>query len=117
MKQAKVIGRVFCSRQCCGMDAKTMLLIQPLDWDTDKPAGEPLVAADTVGAGAGETVFFVASREAIMAFEGWEVGETAVRCPTGMDVWKGCPETSVKSNLPPVDAAIVGIIDGKSVRL
>ncbi len=81
------------------MDAKTMLLIQPLDWDTDNPVGEPLVAADTVGAGSGETVFFVASREAIMAFEGWE------------------GETSVKSNLPPVDAAIVGIIDGKSVRL
>ena len=79
------------------MDAKTMLLIQPLDWDTDKPAGEPLVAADTVGAGAGETVFFVASREAIVAFEGWE--------------W----ETSVKSTPPPVDAAIVGIIDGKSL--
>ena len=76
-----------------------MLLIQPLDWDTDNPVGEPLVAADTVGAGSGETVFFVASREAIMAFEGWE------------------GETSVKSNLPPVDAAIVGIIDGKSVRL
>ena len=74
-----------------------MLLIQPLDWDTDKPAGEPLVAADTVGAGAGETVFFVASREAIVAFEGWE--------------W----ETSVKSTPPPVDAAIVGIIDGKSL--
>ena len=98
MKQAKVIGRVFCSRQCCGMDAKTMLLIQPLDWDTDKPAGEPLVAADTVGAGAGETVFFVASREAIVAFEGWE------------------GETSTKSNPPPVDAAIVGIIDAKNIR-
>lgn len=97
MKQAKVIGRVFCSRQCRGMDAKTMLLIQPLDWDTDKPSGEPLAAVDTVGAGAGETVFFVASREAIMAFEGWE------------------GETSVKSSLPPVDAAIVGIIDGKKI--
>lgn len=97
MKQAKVIGRVFCSRQCCGMDRKTMLLIQPLDWETDKPNGEPLVAADTVGAGAGETVFFVAAREAIAAFEGWE------------------GETSVKEELPPVDAAILGIIDGKKI--
>ena len=98
MKQAKVIGRVFCSSQCCGMDQKTLLLIQPLDWETDKPSGEPIVAGDTVGAGAGETVFFVASREAIVAFEGWE-GETAVNTP-----------------LPPVDAAIVGIIDGKNLR-
>ncbi|OGR46454.1 MAG: hypothetical protein A2X34_01490 [Elusimicrobia bacterium GWC2_51_8] len=98
MKQAKVIGRVFCSRQCCGMDSKTLLLIQPLDWETDKPSGDPLVAGDTVGAGAGETVFFVASREAIVAFEGCE-GETAVNMP-----------------LPPVDAAIVGIIDGKQLK-
>jgi len=97
MKQAKVIGRVFCSRQCCGVTAKTMLLIQPLDWETDKPTGEPLVAGDTVGAGAGEKVFFVASREAIVAFEDWE-GETAVGTP-----------------LPPMDAAIVGIIDGKKL--
>ncbi|HOI43714.1 MAG TPA: EutN/CcmL family microcompartment protein [Elusimicrobiales bacterium] len=97
MKQAKVIGRVFCSQQCCGMSRKTLLLVQPLDWVTDAPSGDPLVAADTVGAGAGETVFFVASREAIVAFEGWE-GETAA-----------------KSDLPPVDAAIVGIIDGKKL--
>lgn len=97
MKQAKVIGRVFCSRQCCGMESKTMLLIQPLDWETDKPSGEPIVAADTVGAGAGETVFFVAAREAIAAFEGW------------------AGETSVKAVLPPVDAAILGIIDGKKI--
>jgi len=97
MKQARVIGRVFCSRQCCGVDQKTLLLIQPLDWETDRPAGDPLVAGDTVGAGAGETVFIGASREAIVAFEGWE-GETAAG-----------------ATLPPVDAAIVGIIDGKKL--
>ena len=79
MKQAKVIGRVFCSRQCCGMESKTLLLIQPLDWETDKPAGDPLVAGDTVGAGSGET--------------------------------------AVNANPPPVDAAIVGIIDGKTIRV
>ncbi|PIS47840.1 MAG: ethanolamine utilization protein EutN [Elusimicrobia bacterium CG08_land_8_20_14_0_20_51_18] len=97
MKQAKVIGRVFSSRQCCGADSKTMLLIQPLDWETDKPAGEPLVAADAVGAGAGEKVFFVAAREAIVAFEGW-----------AGDVLRD-------DSPPPVDAAIVGIIDGKNI--
>ena len=80
------------------MESKTLLLIQPLDWETDAPSGDPLVAGDTVGAGAGEKVFFVASREAIVAFEGWE-GDTAA-----------------KSNPPPVDAAIVGIIDGKKLQ-
>jgi ethanolamine utilization protein EutN len=104
MKQAKVIGRVFCSRQCCGMDRKTMLLIQPLDWETDKPSGEPIVAADTVGAGAGETVFFVAAREAIAAFEGWE-GEASAKSTAGEN----------EAELPPVDAAILGIVDGKKI--
>lgn len=98
MKQAKVIGRVFASRQCCNNEKKTLLLIQPLDWETDKPVGFPIVAADTVGAGAGEFVFYVAAREAIVAFEDW-----------GGDVL-------INEPLPPVDAAIVGIIDGKSIR-
>ena len=99
MKQAKVVGRVFCSRQCCAVDSKTLLLIQPTDWETDEPCGDPIVAADTVGAGAGETVFFVASREAIVAFEALE------------------GEASAGAELPPVDAAVVGIIDGKNIRV
>lgn len=76
-----------------------MLLIQPMDWDDDRPVGDPIVAADCVGAGAGEMVFFVAAREAIAAFEGWE------------------GETSTKSNPPPIDAAVMGIIDGKNLTV
>ncbi|MBI4656563.1 MAG: EutN/CcmL family microcompartment protein [Elusimicrobia bacterium] len=97
MKQAKVIGRVFCSRQCCSVDKRTLLLLQPLDWDTDEPAGEPITAADCVGAGAGEKVFFVQAREAVVAFQDLDT------------------ETSAGTEPPPVDAAILGIIDGKSV--
>jgi len=97
MKQAKVIGRVFSSRQCCEMDKKTFLLIQPLDWENDEPDGEPIVAADTVGAGAGEKVFYVSAREAAVSFEDWS-GDVLTNGP-----------------LPPVDAAIVGIIDGKNI--
>jgi len=80
------------------MDNKTMLLIQPIDWETDVPSGDPIVACDTVGAGAGEKVFYVAAREAAVAFDGWN-GETA----------------SSGGELPPVDAAVVGIIDGKYI--
>lgn len=97
MKQAKVIGRVFSSRQCCGTDKKTLLLIQPLDWETDTPSGQPLVAADTVGAGSAEKVFFVSAREAIVAFE--DLGDDVL----------------INEPLPPFDAAIVGIIDGKKI--
>ncbi len=88
MKLAKVLGRVFCTRQDPAIDKKTLLLIQPLRWEDESPLGDPIVAADAVGAGASEKVFWVASREAAVAFK----------------------------DVPPVDAAIVGIVDGHQVR-
>lgn len=98
MKQAKVIGRVFCTRQVSSMDNKTLLLIQPLDWESDEPCGDPIVAGDTVGAGAGEKVFYVAAREAVVAFETLQADISASN-----------------EKAPPVDAAILGIIDGKYI--
>ena len=88
MKLAKVVGRVFCAMQDPAIDNKTLLLIQPLKWEDESPVGDPLVAADAVGAGAAEKVFWVASREAAVAFK----------------------------DVPPVDAAIVAIIDGHQVK-
>jgi microcompartment protein CcmK/EutM len=88
MKYAKVVGRVFCSRQYETLDKKKLLLIQPLDWETGENKGEPLVAVDAVGAGSSEPVFWVAARDAVVAF----------------------------ADAPPVDAAIVGIVEGKHVR-
>jgi len=95
MKLAEVVGRVFCSRQHEAIDGKKMLLIRPLDWLTGEPdGGDVLVAADCVGAGWKEKVFYVQSREAAVAFDGYD------------------GETSASEELPPVDAAIVGIVDG-----
>ncbi|HVE12141.1 MAG TPA: EutN/CcmL family microcompartment protein [Elusimicrobiota bacterium] len=88
MKLARIVGRVFCARQYETLDKKKLLLIQPLDWETQEPKGEPLVAVDAVGSGASEKVFWVASREAAVAFP----------------------------DLPPVDAAVVGIVEGSQVR-
>jgi len=88
MKLARVVGRVFCARQDPGINDKTLLLIQPLRWEDEAPVGDPIVAADAVGAGASEKVFWVAAREAAVAFK----------------------------DLPPVDAAIVAIIDGHQVK-
>jgi microcompartment protein CcmK/EutM len=99
MKMARVIGRVVCSRKYPTLEGKKLLLIEPLNWDDGKSAGDPLVAADCVGAGAAEKVFFVQSREALVAFQNYE-GETAAQ-----------------DALPPVDASIVGIIDGYQVKL
>ena len=84
MKLARVLGRVFCARQDPAMERKTLLLIQPMRWEDETPVGDPIVAADSVGAGASEKVFWVASREAAVAFK----------------------------DVPPIDAAIVGIVEG-----
>jgi microcompartment protein CcmK/EutM len=88
VKLARVIGRVFCSRQESALNGKTMLLIQPLRWEDESPLGDPIVAADAVGAGSSEKVFWVASRDAAVAFKG----------------------------APPVDAAVVGIVEGHQAR-
>ncbi|MFA6003596.1 MAG: EutN/CcmL family microcompartment protein [Elusimicrobiota bacterium] len=88
MKLARVVGRVFCARQEPALDDKTLLLIQPLRWEDESAVGDPIVAADSVGAGAAEKVFWVASRDAAVAF----------------------------ADAPPVDAAVVGIVDGSQVR-
>lgn len=92
MQAAKVIGRVIASRKYETLEGVKLLLIQPLSWEK-KPIGEPIIAADTVGAGANEFVFWVAAREAAVAFGG----------------------TSLE-NTPPIDAAIVGIIDGVNLQ-
>ena len=88
MKYARVVGRVFCTRQYESLDGKKLLLIQPLDWETRAPKGGPIVAAEVVGAGASEEVVWVAAREAAVAFE----------------------------DVPPIDAAVVGIVEGHQVK-
>jgi microcompartment protein CcmK/EutM len=80
---ARVIGNVVATRKDEGLHGRTLLLIQPLGND-GKPAGKPLVAIDSVGAGVSEQVFYVRGREASFPFLPAEV---------------------------PADAAIVGIVD------
>ncbi|MBI5631425.1 MAG: ethanolamine utilization protein EutN [Elusimicrobia bacterium] len=88
MKLARVVGRVFCSRQEPKIEGKKLLLIEPLRWEDGQVSGPPLVAADAVGAGASENVFWVAAREAVVAFD----------------------------DEPCVDAAVVGIVDGHQTK-
>lgn len=88
MKAARIIGRVVCSRKEETLEGLKLLLIQPLEWSGEEK-GEPIVATDTVGAGAGEIVFWVAAKEAAVALGG---------------------------TLPPVDAAVVGIVEGIDIQ-
>lgn len=59
----KVIGNVVCSMQNRSLDGKKILLVQPIGRD-GKARGNPLVCLDSVGAGAGETIYWARGREA-----------------------------------------------------
>jgi ethanolamine utilization protein EutN len=80
---ARVIGDVVATRKDPSLTGVTLLLLQPID-TSRAPVGRALVAADTAGAGVGEIVFFVRGKEAAFPFYPVE---------------------------PPVDAAVVGIVD------
>ena len=83
MQVARVIGDVVATRKDPELASLTLLVLQPLGAD-GQPAGRTLIAADAVGAGVGEIVFFVRGREAAFPFYPAEA---------------------------PVDAGIVGIVD------
>ncbi len=88
MQLARVIGNVVVTRKDQKLHGLALLLIQPLN-PKHEPVGRPLVAADAVGAGTGEEVFFVRGKEAAFPFYPVE---------------------------PPVDAGIVGIVDHWTVE-
>lgn len=82
-----VKGTVVANRKAEGLAGTKLLLVQPVD-EHRKPVGDVQVAVDTVQAGDGDFVYLVGSREAALALEPWFV---------------------------PVDAAIVGIVDGVAI--
>jgi ethanolamine utilization protein EutN len=83
MQVARVIGDIVATRKDPALHGLKLLVLQPVD-SAQLAVGRPLVAADSAGAGTGELVFFVRGREAAFPFYPAE---------------------------PPVDAAIVGIVD------
>lgn len=82
-----VTGTVVAERKAAGLEGKKLLLVQPVD-EHKRPTGDVQAAVDTVQAGVGDLVYLVGSREAALACDPWFV---------------------------PVDAAIVGIVDGMDV--
>lgn len=76
MYLGKVIGNVVCSMQNRVLDGKKILIVQPLGRD-QKPAGKPVIALDSVGAGAGETVYWARGREASFP---WFPAEVPTEC-------------------------------------
>jgi len=88
MQVGRVIGDVVATRKDEALTGVKLLVVQPLDPER-QPVGRAIVAADAAGAGAGEEVFFVRGREASFPFYPAE---------------------------PPIDAAIVGIVDDWSTE-
>ena len=83
MQLARVTGTCVATVKTPGLRGYRLLVIAPLGFDL-APGGEPIIAVDTVRAGPGDLVFWVASREAA----------------------KALPDP-----FNPVDAAILGIVD------
>jgi len=70
MKLGEVIGTVVASHKVDSLEGVKLLYVQPLD-ENGKPAGEPVVACDTVQAGVGDRVLFEGGREAALALPNW----------------------------------------------
>jgi len=86
MQLARVIGTVVATVKNESLQGRTLLVIQTLNGDL-KPAGKPMVAVDSVGAGVGELVFWCRGKEASFPF---------------------------KREDTPTDCTIVGIVDSDS---
>jgi microcompartment protein CcmK/EutM len=83
MQVARVLGEVVSTVKDANLTGMKLLVLQPLS-ASGEASGKTLVALDSVGAGAGERVFFVRGREAAFPFHPAE---------------------------PPTDATVIGIID------
>ena len=87
----KVIGRVVSNTRYEGLEGKKLLLVQPMDhhW---QPAGDAVVAVDTVMAGLGDPVYMVLSREAALALDPWfvPVDHSIIGIVDSVDLIEGC---------------------------
>ena len=83
MQLGTVVGNAVLNVQNNTLIGVKLLLVQPIS-SSREPVGRVIVAADSVGAGVGEDVFFVRGKEASFPFYPTEV---------------------------PADAGIVGIVD------
>ncbi len=79
----RVIGTCVATQKSEGLEGVRLLVLEPIDAHGTR-TGDPFVAADPIGTGPGEVVYWVGAREAALALE---------------------------ESFVPVDAAIVGLVD------
>ena len=87
MLLGRVIGNVVCTMKNASLTGQKLLIVQPLDRQ-GRDKGRPIVALDSVGAGAGETIYWCRGKEASFPYLPAE---------------------------PPTDATIVGIVDAVNI--
>src|SRR6267143_190696 len=92
---AKVIGDVVITRKDEHLAGISLLILQPIAADGSN-IGRTLVAVDAMGAGVGETVFFVRGKEASFPFHPTEVPTDAgvVGIVDHWDLWSSFIETA-----------------------
>ena len=66
MKLGIVTGKLWATRKDPQLTGVKLYILQPVN-EKQEPMGNPVVAADTVGAGQGDLVYWVSSREATYA--------------------------------------------------
>lgn len=88
MKVAKVIGNIWATRKEEKLAGLKLLIVQPINIIDGTRERTPIVAADIIGAGVGETVIIVSGSSARSA-----AGDMGT----------------------PVDATVVGIVDDQEI--
>lgn len=83
MKLGRIVGKVWATQKDSQLVGVKLYVMQPID-EKYQPVGKPIIAADAIGSGEGDIVFWVGSREATFIF----------------------PDKKI-----PCDAGIVGIVD------
>lgn len=76
MYLGRVVGRLWSTVKNRDMEGQRFLIVQPITPDL-KPSGKRIVCTDAMGAGAGEIIYWVRSREAAMPFLPREVATDA----------------------------------------
>ena len=67
MLLGRVIGNVVCTMKNASLTGQKLLIVQPLDRN-GRDKGRPVIALDSVGAGAGETIYWCRGKEASFPF-------------------------------------------------
>jgi ethanolamine utilization protein EutN len=88
MQLGRVVGRVWATHKDPSLNGQRMLIVQPVTPEL-RQTGKQLLCLDSVGAGAGELIYWTRGREASFPFTPAEV---------------------------PTEATITGIVDKLTVR-